>query len=116
MGGTASNLVKVLPAAALDRRLDHGRLQAALEVLRSEPSVSAAERYAINPRRARLLPAGAVILEAILAHFGLDELTVSEAGVREGIVLSLAHAGIAWRDQLAVLARGWGDGPAEPGT
>jgi exopolyphosphatase/guanosine-5'-triphosphate,3'-diphosphate pyrophosphatase len=116
VGGTASNLVKVLPVAALDRRLDHRRLQAALEVLRSEPSVAAAERYAINPKRARLLPAGAVILEAILAHFGLDELTVSEAGVREGIVLSLAHGGIPWRDQLALLARGWDDGPAEPGT
>lgn len=116
VGGTASNLVKVLPAAALDRRLDQRRLQAALGVLGSEPSVQAAERYAINPKRARLLPAGAVILEAILAHFGLDELTVSEAGVREGIVLSLAHAGIAWRDQLALLARGWDDGPTEPGT
>ena len=115
VGGTASNLVKVLPAAALDRRLDRGRLRAALDVLGTEPALSAADRYAINPTRARLLPAGAVILEAILSHFGLQELTVSDAGVREGIVLAQAHAGIAWRDHLGQLARGWQEEPAETG-
>jgi exopolyphosphatase/pppGpp-phosphohydrolase len=107
VGGTASNLVKVLPAATLDRRLDRSRLEAALEVLRSEPSASAAERHAINPTRARLLPAGSLILEAVLAHLRLDELSVSEAGVREGTVLAQAHAGSSWRDRLAALARGW---------
>ncbi|HEY7827610.1 MAG TPA: hypothetical protein VIB99_05220 [Candidatus Limnocylindrales bacterium] len=112
VGGTASNLVKVLPGAMLDRRLDPERLAAALATLGSEPAELAAERHAINPTRARLLPAGAVILEAILAHFGLDGLTVSEAGVREGLVLAVAHAGVAWRDQLATLARGWDD-PAD---
>jgi exopolyphosphatase/guanosine-5'-triphosphate,3'-diphosphate pyrophosphatase len=116
VGGTASNLVKVLPAAALDRRLDRSRLEAAIDVLRSEPSASAAERHAINPTRARLLPAGSLILEAILAHLGLDELTVSEAGVREGTVLAQAHAGDAWRDRLPALARGWDDRPGEPDT
>jgi exopolyphosphatase/guanosine-5'-triphosphate,3'-diphosphate pyrophosphatase len=115
VGGTASNLVKVLPAAALDRRLDRGRLRAALDVLGTEPALSAAGRYAINPTRARLLPAGAVILEAILWHFGLQELTVSDAGVREGTVMAQAHAGIAWRDRLGQLARGWQEEPAETG-
>ena len=113
VGGTASNLVKVLPAAALDRRLDRNRLAAALEVLRSEPSASAAERHALNPTRARVLPAGSLILAAVLGHLGLDELTVSEAGVREGTVLAQAHAGSAWRDRLAALARGWDDSAAE---
>jgi exopolyphosphatase / guanosine-5'-triphosphate,3'-diphosphate pyrophosphatase len=116
VGGTASNLVKVLPAATLDRRLDRGRLRAALDALGAEPSLAAAERYAINPTRARLLPAGAVILETILSHFGLEELTVSEAGIREGIVLAQAHAGIAWRDALARLAHGWAEGTAETGA
>ncbi len=114
VGGTASNLVKVLPAAALDRRLDRPRLEAALEVLRSEPSSSAAERHAINPTRARLLPAGSLIIEAILGHLGIDELTVSEAGVREGTVLAQAHAGFAWRDRLVALARGWADRDGDP--
>lgn len=115
VGGTASNLVKVLPAAALDRRLNRSRLEAALAVLRSEPHAAAAERHAINPTRARLLPAGALILEAVLAHLGLDELSVSEAGVREGTVLAQAHAGSAWRDRLPSLARGWEDRPESAG-
>jgi len=109
VGGTASNLVKILPGAMLDRRLDPERLRAALASLGSEPAAAAAERYVINPTRARLLPAGAVILEAILAHFGLEALTVSEAGVREGLALAIAHVGVAWRDHLAILARGWED-------
>jgi exopolyphosphatase/pppGpp-phosphohydrolase len=116
VGGTASNLVKVLPAAALDRRLDLARLQAALDVLVSEPSALASERHAINPTRARLLPAGAVILEAILLHVGLTELTVSESGVREGLVLVQDRSPIAWRDQLAILARGWQDSSLEAGA
>ncbi len=111
VGGTASNLVKVLPAAALDRRLDRNRLASALEILRSEPSASAAERHAINPTRARLLPAGSLILEAVMAHLGVEELAVSESGVREGTVLAQAHAGRAWRDQLRTLARGWPEPP-----
>ena len=119
VGGTASNLVKVLPAAMLDRRLDLDRLLGAIALLSSEPAAQAAERHAINPTRARLLPAGAVIMEAILARAGLDSLTVSEAGVREGLVLAGARAGVAWRDQLASLVRGWDDGTSvsaeEPG-
>jgi exopolyphosphatase/pppGpp-phosphohydrolase len=110
VGGTASNLVKVLPAALLDRRLDLDRLLGAIALLCSEPAAQAAERHAINPTRARLLPAGAVIMEAILARAGLDSLIVSEAGVREGLVLAAARAGCGWRDQLADLARGWDDG------
>lgn len=113
VGGTASNLVKVLPAALLDRRLDPERLLAALADLSSEPAALVAERHLINPTRARLLPAGAVVLEAILAHFGLDGLSVSESGVREGLVLATAHAGRAWRDQLAVLAQGWDAGATD---
>lgn len=114
VGGTASNLVKILPAATLDRVLDRDRLLAALADLGSEPAAEAAVRHLINPTRARLLPAGAVIMEAILGHFGLDRLTVSESGVREGLVLASSRAGLAWRDQLAVLARGWDDATGGP--
>ena len=73
----------------------------------TEPAALASERHAINPIRARILPAGAAILEAILARYHLDRLSVSEAGIREGTVLVTAHAGIGWRDQLEALAHGW---------
>ena len=54
-----------------------------------------------------MLPAGVAILEALLERYGLDELIVSDAGLREGAILAVAHAGSAWRDQLPWLAHGW---------
>jgi exopolyphosphatase/guanosine-5'-triphosphate,3'-diphosphate pyrophosphatase len=107
VGGTASNLVKILPAAALDRILTRERVAEALEVLGSEPSAAAAERHLLNPVRARILPAGAAIMDAVLDRYGLDRIRVSEAGIREGAVLASEHDPIAWRDRLAELAHGW---------
>jgi exopolyphosphatase / guanosine-5'-triphosphate,3'-diphosphate pyrophosphatase len=107
VGGTASNLVKVLPAAMLDRTLTRERIAEVQGILASEPAVVAAERHLINPIRARILPAGAAIVDAILEHYGADQLRVSEAGVREGAILAVDHAGPAWRDHLADLAHGW---------
>ena len=107
VGGTASNLLKVLPAAALDRTLTRDRIHEALAILATEPAAVASERHLVKPIRARILPAGAAIVGAILDHYGLDRLRVADAGVREGTVLAVAHAGPAWRDRLAELANGW---------
>jgi exopolyphosphatase/pppGpp-phosphohydrolase len=107
VGGTASNLVKVLPAASIDRTLTRERIDEVEAILGSEPAAAAAERHLLNPVRARILPAGGAIMVAILDRYGADRIRVSDAGVREGAVLAVAHAGAAWRDQLAVLAHGW---------
>jgi exopolyphosphatase / guanosine-5'-triphosphate,3'-diphosphate pyrophosphatase len=107
VGGTVSNLVKVLPAAMLDRTLTRERIAEAQSILASEPAEVAAERHLINPIRARILPAGGTIVDAILERYGVDRLRVSEAGIREGAVLAVAHAGSAWRDRLSQLAHGW---------
>jgi exopolyphosphatase/guanosine-5'-triphosphate,3'-diphosphate pyrophosphatase len=107
VGGTASNLLKVVAGAALDRTLTRASIHEALAILATEPAAVASERHRINPIRARILPAGAVILEAILGRYGIDEIRVSEAGIREGAILAVDHAGPAWRDRLAELADGW---------
>ncbi len=107
VGGTASNLIKVLPELAADRRLSPSRLEAAMEVLMAAPADDTAARFVISPIRARILPAGAAILEALLERYGLSELRVAEEGVREGTVLVTAHAGASWRDRLEPLAHGW---------
>lgn len=107
VGGTASNLLKVLPAAALDRTLTRERIQEALAILATEPAAVASERHLINPIRARILPAGAAIFDAILDRYGVDRIRVSDAGIREGAILAVEHAGPAWRDRLAELAHGW---------
>ena len=78
-------------------------------MLTVERSIDAAERHALRPQRARILPAGAVIVDAILERYGVDRLQVSEEGIREGAVLAAAAAGAAWRDRLRFLVAGWDD-------
>ena len=107
VGGTASNLVKVLPDAIADRMLTRERIAAIQSILATEPAAAAAERHVINPIRARILPAGATIIDAILERYGAESIRVSEAGLREGAILAAEHAGVTWRDRLADLAHGW---------
>jgi exopolyphosphatase/pppGpp-phosphohydrolase len=109
VGGTASNLLKVTTGGSADRRVDHARLAEALATLGERPAAATAERFGINPTRARILPAGALLVDAVLRHYGLDALTVSEDGMREGAIQVAHHAGSAWRDQLASLTHGWRD-------
>jgi exopolyphosphatase/guanosine-5'-triphosphate,3'-diphosphate pyrophosphatase len=110
VGGTASNLLKLLPATAIDRMLTRRRITVALAMLTVERSTEAAARHLIRPERARILPAGAIIVDAILERYGLDRLRVSEEGMREGAILAVAQAGASWRDRLPVLVHGWDDG------
>lgn len=107
VGGTASNLRKMLLASDGDGDLTRDGIAEALAILGAQPADLTAERYLIRPTRARILAAGAVILDAILEHYDVPSLRVSEAGIREGTILAVDHAGVAWRDQLAQLAHGW---------
>jgi exopolyphosphatase/guanosine-5'-triphosphate,3'-diphosphate pyrophosphatase len=107
VGGTASNLIKLLPAAMLDRTLTRERIAEAQTILASVPATTAAEQHLINPLRARILPAGGAIMDAILARYDVASIRVAEGGIREGAILAIEHAGRAWRDRLADLAHGW---------
>ncbi len=107
VGGTASNLLKVLPEARIERVLRREQLLEAIGVLLAEGAALASQRHGINPIRARILPAGAVILEAILDRYGVGQVRVSDEGVREGTIRAVAHAGRTWRDRLPDLAHGW---------
>ena len=109
VGGTASNLVRLLPGMLLDRVLTRRRVAIALAMLAVEPSAAAAARHQMRPTRARILPAGAVIVDAILERYGAARMRVSEEGIREGAVLAAAVSGRAWRDRLQALVAGWED-------
>jgi exopolyphosphatase/pppGpp-phosphohydrolase len=107
VGGTASNLVKVMPEAMEDRTLTPDRLVTIQAALAREPADTTAERYVVNPVRARLLPAGGAIVAAILDRYGVDRMRVSNASLREGATLAVHHAAASWRDRLPELAHGW---------
>jgi exopolyphosphatase/pppGpp-phosphohydrolase len=106
VGGTATNLIKV-DSGAVEWTLTPDRIAQILETLLSEPAAALTARFAINPKRGPLLPAGAVIVEALMRRYGLDRVRVSDASLREGAILAADHAGRAWRDRLPELAHGW---------
>ncbi len=107
VGGTVSNLLKVVRFGATEGTLRRSENDRALALLQAEPAELAARRHGVKPVRARMLPAGAVIVEAILDHYAADAIRVSDAGIRDGAIQAAAHAGFAWRDRLPVLAHGW---------
>jgi exopolyphosphatase/guanosine-5'-triphosphate,3'-diphosphate pyrophosphatase len=100
VGGTASNLLKVGAAAPTDDVLTRERLARALAELLLEPAVAVAEQHAIRVQRARILGAGAAIVEAILDRYGLDAAVATDEGIRQGAAIASARAGAAWRDAL----------------
>ncbi len=107
VGGTASNLLKVTNAGTGDPTITRARLAEALANLTTAPAEVTAERYQLNPTRARILPAGAVIVDALMRRYGVARARVSEAGMREGAILVADHLPHGWRDRLTELAHGW---------
>ncbi len=97
----------MLPEAIADRMLTRERIAAIQSILAAQPAAATAVRFAINPVRARLLPAGGAIVDALLERYGANAIRVSEAGLREGVILAVDHGGPSWRDRLPDLAHGW---------
>ncbi len=72
-----------LTAEALDR---------ALELLAAAPAQAIAARHNLDPRRARVLPAGLLVLRAAQEALGTP-LRLGAGGLREGVVLDLLARG-----------------------
>jgi exopolyphosphatase / guanosine-5'-triphosphate,3'-diphosphate pyrophosphatase len=82
-GGTARALRKLV-----GRELEQDELEAALTILSKRPAAGVARTFGIHERRARTLPAGAVVLAAVQRRLGVP-LVVSRTGLREGAALEL---------------------------
>ncbi len=106
VGGTATNLLRLVSGTSSWRSLTRSRLEAAIRILEATPLAALTDGYPIRPQRARILPGGAVLAEAFLEHYALTSATVSRASIREGILMAVARAGEAWRDRLAELVDG----------
>jgi exopolyphosphatase / guanosine-5'-triphosphate,3'-diphosphate pyrophosphatase len=81
VGGSATSL-----AVMAGKILDASALLRSLRVLASEPSAVVARRSQIDPQRARLLPAGLLILESMAQRLG-STIVVGRGGIREGVLL-----------------------------
>ena len=72
-------------------RLTTAGARAQLERLAALPFRERRELPAMEPDRAPVIVAGAVILVSILDHFGFDEIEVSERDILDGIALAAAE-------------------------
>ncbi len=81
VGGSATSLGRVAGPV-----LDAAALHRSLRLLAGEPSGAVAERFEIDPQRARLLPAGLLVLEAS-ARLLATTVIVGRGGIREGVLL-----------------------------
>ncbi len=81
VGGSATSLARVAGPV-----LDPAALRRALALLTSAPAIEIAGRFQIDVRRAALLPAGVLILEAVGTLVGAT-LRVGRGGIREGVLL-----------------------------
>lgn len=86
VGGSATSMRRIAGP-----RLAPATLQRALGTLSGAPAAQLAERLGIAPERARLLPAGIVVLAAMATRLG--PLEVARGGLREGILCELAATG-----------------------
>ena len=80
-GGSATSLGRLVGPV-----LDASTLHRALDLLTRSPAAEVADQFQIDPERARLLPAGLLILEAAAIAFGVP-LHVGRGGIREGVLL-----------------------------
>ena len=81
VGGSATSMRRLMGAT-----LDHDALERALRQLVGRPSAEAAARLGLNVERARLLPAGILLLDAASRALGAP-LLLAGGGLREGVVL-----------------------------
>jgi exopolyphosphatase/guanosine-5'-triphosphate,3'-diphosphate pyrophosphatase len=86
VAGSATNLRRMVGPL-----LDAESLARALRLLAASPSQQIARQFQLEPDRARLLPAGALIFEASMQRLGTP-LWVGRGGIRQGVVLDMVAA------------------------
>ena len=86
VGGSAASLRRLVGTV-----LEPETMQRALRVLSEAPAAVVSDRFALDPQRVRLMPAGMLILDAAAQSLGCP-LIIGRGGLREGVLLELAQA------------------------
>lgn len=107
-GGTGTNLAVIVRGMrqAGTFVIDRPGLDAGWRAVSGLTSADLAAAHGLNLRRARQMAAGMAILETAMERYGLTELEVSAASLREGAIRAAALAGDAWSERLADLVAG----------
>ncbi|HEY4386647.1 MAG TPA: CHAD domain-containing protein, partial [Ktedonobacteraceae bacterium] len=72
------------------------------DLLRSLSAEQVAERYHQPVKRAEVLFAGMLIIQALMKRLKLEEIQVSPHGIREGVLLAYARYGDSWLEQVTL--------------
>lgn len=103
-GGSANSLLRLMQQAfhldASSNRLTQDDLARCMGLLIALPAEEIAQRYEQPLDRARILPAGALIIQKVMARLHLDEIRVSPHGIREGVLLAYARFGEHWLEKV----------------
>lgn len=99
MGGSADHLLQ-FTADPTKHIMTRDDLHHALHLLLKKPAKEIVHDFDMQVERARLLPAGAIILTNVLARYGMDQAYVKPNGIRGGLAVSFARHGDDWRKNL----------------
>jgi exopolyphosphatase/guanosine-5'-triphosphate,3'-diphosphate pyrophosphatase len=94
VGGAVTNLTAVKlglatydPAAVQGAVLDRGEVDRQIELFRTRSAEQRREIVGLQPNRAEVILAGACIVRTVLAKLGKESFTVSDRGLRHGLLI-----------------------------
>jgi exopolyphosphatase/guanosine-5'-triphosphate,3'-diphosphate pyrophosphatase len=94
MGGAVTNLTAVKleltaydPDAVQGAILDRGEIDRQIELYRTRTAAQRREIVGLQPKRAEVILGGACIVRTVLSKLGRDSLTVSDRGLRHGLIV-----------------------------
>jgi exopolyphosphatase/guanosine-5'-triphosphate,3'-diphosphate pyrophosphatase len=96
VGGSATSLRTLVGAV-----LEYETLERAVRVLAADEIAEVAQRFELDARRVKLLPAGVLLLEKFSDLLG-QPLQIGKGGLREGIILNLLSEGANGSQQALV--------------
>lgn len=103
-GGSANTLLYLVQQAfgrnVVNGSLTHDDFVRCAALLETKTSTEIAQSYSLSPARARILPAGALIIQTMMECSGLHEIRVSAHGIREGALLARTRYGEGWLEQI----------------
>jgi exopolyphosphatase/guanosine-5'-triphosphate,3'-diphosphate pyrophosphatase len=93
MGGAVTNMAAVKhglatydPDVVRGTVLDRTELDRQIEQYRSQDAEARRSIVGLQPKRADVILAGALIVSTVLEKLGVDSLTVTDRGLRDGVL------------------------------
>jgi exopolyphosphatase/guanosine-5'-triphosphate,3'-diphosphate pyrophosphatase len=93
MGGAVTNMTAVMhrlatydPAVVHSTVLHRAEIDRQIELYRSMDAVARRSIVGLQPKREEVILAGACIVRTVMGKLGKDSLTVSDRGLRHGVL------------------------------